>query len=98
MMGKKDDTDIIFMEKIEDISKKISDLINVGKYESIPILDNKRLELIRKFNDKNNKYFQKIISQIKANNVKNIEVIELKHKNLKVERSKFMKRLKAYNY
>ena len=98
MMSKKDDTDIIFMQKIENFSKKISDLINIGKYESIPTLDKKRLELIKKFNDKNNKYFQQIISEIKINNVKNIERIETKHKALQVERSNFVKRLKAYNY
>ena len=97
MKIQKDDFDIVSMKKLENLSKNISDLINVGKYEAIPKLDNKRLELIKKFNDKNNKYFQKIISEIKSNNVKNIERIETKHKALKAERLSYVKRLKAYN-
>ena len=92
------DLDILSMKKIENLSKEISDLINIGKYENIEDLDKLRLELIKKFNDKNNKYFRKIVSNINANNIKNIEKIESKHKDLKIERSNFIKRFKAYNY
>ena len=90
--------DVVHLLEIENLSKKISDLINLGKYENVIDLDTKRLELIRNFNDKNNKYFKKIIYQISKNNVKNIEIIETKYKELKAERSNFTKRLKAYNY
>ena len=98
MSIQKDNYDIILMKKIENFSKKISDLINIGKYENISDLDKSRLELIKKFNDKNNKNFQQIISHIKTNNIKNIEKIENKYKASKAERSNFVKRLKAYNY
>ena len=90
--------DVVHLLEIENLSKKISDLINLGKYENITDLDKKRLELIRNFNNKNNKYFKKIIYQISNNNVKNIERIETKYKELKAESSNFTKRLKAYNY
>ena len=98
MSIQKDNYDIVSMKKIENLSKKISDLINIGKYENISDLDKSRLELIKKFNDKNNKNFQQIISHIKTNNIKNIEKIENKYKASKAERSNFVKRLKAYNY
>ena len=39
------------MKKIENLSKKISDLINLGKYDQVSNLDKERLDLIKKFND-----------------------------------------------
>jgi len=75
-------SDEVYLEQIENLSKKISDLINIGKYENITVIDKKRLELIKNFND---------------HNLKNIEKIEKDYKNLKAERSSFSKRLKAYN-
>ena len=91
-------SDKVYLEEIENLSKKISDLINIGKYEDITVIDKKRLELIKNFNDHNNKQFQRIITQIDHDNLKSIERIEKDYKNLKVERSSFSKRLKAYNY
>ena len=91
-------SDEVYLEEIENLSKKISDLINIGKYEDITVIDKKRLELIKNFNDHNNKQFQKIITQIDNDNLKSIERIEKDYKNLKAERSSFSKRLKAYNH
>ena len=90
-------SDEVYLEQIENLSKKISDLINIGKYENITVIDKKRLELIKKFNDYNNKQFQKMIIRIDSDNLKNIEKIEQDYKSLKAERSSFSKRLKAYN-
>jgi len=90
-------SDKVYLEEIENLSKKISDLINIGKYEDITVIDKKRLELIKNFNDHNNKQFQRIITRIDSDNLKNIEKIEKDYKNLKAERSSFSKRLKAYN-
>ena len=90
-------SDEVYLEEIENLSKKISDLINIGKYEDITVIDKKRLELIKNFNDHNNKQFQRIITQIDHDNLKSIERIEKDYKNLKAERSSFSKRLKAYN-
>ena len=91
-------SDEVYLEEIENLSKKISDLINIGKYEDITVIDKKRLELIKNFNDHNNKQFQRIITRIYSDNLKNIEKIEKDYKNLKAERSSFSKRLKAYNH
>ena len=44
-------SDEVYLEEIENLSKKISDLINIGKYEDITVIDKKRLELIKKFNE-----------------------------------------------
>ena len=63
MSVKKNNNDIISMEKIENLSKNISDLINLGKYERISDLNKTRLELIKKFNDKNNKVFYDLINK-----------------------------------
>ena len=90
-------SDKVYLEQIENLSKKISDLINIGKYDNITVIDKKRLELIKNFNDHNNKQFQKMITRIDSDNLKNIERIEKDYKNLKAERSSFSKRLKAYN-
>ena len=90
-------SDEVYLEEIENLSKKISDLINIGKYEDITVIDKKRLELIKNFNDHNNKQFQRIITRIDSDNLNNIEKIEKDYKNLKAERSSFSKRLKAYN-
>ena len=91
-------SDEVYLEEIENLSKKISDLVNKGKYDNITVIDKKRLELIKNFNDHNNKQFQRIITRIDSDNLKNIEKIEKDYKNLKAERSSFSKRLKAYNH
>lgn len=93
-----EDDDIQFMKKIESFSRKISDLINIGNYEEILYLNKSRLDLIKKFKDKNNKQFRSIISNINNDNYKNIERIETKFRSLKAERGNFIKRFKAYNY
>ena len=90
-------SDEVYLKQIENLSKKISDLINLGKYENITVIDKKRFELIKNFNDHNNKQFQKMITRIDSDNLKNIEKIEQDYKSLKAERSSFSKRLKAYN-
>ena len=90
-------SDEVYLEQIENLSKKISDLVNIGKFDDITVIDKKRLELIKNFSDHNNKQFQKMITRIDSDNLKNIEKIEKDYKNLKAERSSFSKRLKAYN-
>jgi Txe/YoeB family toxin of Txe-Axe toxin-antitoxin module len=90
-------SDEVYLEQIENLSKKISDLVNIGKFDDITVIDKKRLELIKNFNNHNNKQFQKMITRIDSDNLKNIEKIEKEYKSLKAERSSFSKRLKAYN-
>lgn len=86
------------LNQIENLSKQISDLINLGDYSRIEDLDRIRLELIKNFTDKNNKYFQNLVKKISLKNTENIRQLESKLILLKDEKSKFIKRFKAYNY
>ena len=86
------------LNQIENLSKQISDFINLGDYSRIEDLDRIRLELIKNFTDKNNKNFQNLVKKISLKNTKNITQIESKLISLKDEKSKFIKRFKAYNY
>lgn len=86
------------LNQIENLSKQISDLINLGDYSLIEDLDRTRLELIKNFTDKNNKSFQNLVKKISLKNTENISQIESKLISLKDEKSKFIKRFKAYNY
>ena len=86
------------LNQIENLSKKISDLINLGNYSQIEDLDRTRLELIKNFKDKNNKNFQILVKKLSLKNTENISQIESKLISLKDEKSKFIKRFKAYNY
>lgn len=93
-----DDNDNNFMKKIEELSNTISNLITLGKYEKISILDEKRLDLIKKFKNKDNKQFRIIVSNINDNILRDKKNIEIKLNHLKSDRIKFIKRFKAYNY
>ena len=86
------------LNEIENLSKQISDLINLGNYNQIEKLDRTRLELIKNFKDKNNKNFQSLVKKLSLKNTENISQIESKLISLKDEKSKFIKRFKAYNY
>jgi hypothetical protein len=86
------------LNEIENLSKQISNLINLVDYSLIEELDRTRLELIKNFTDKNNKSFQNLVKKISLKNTENISQIESKLILLKDEKSKFIKRFKAYNY
>ena len=86
------------LNEIENLSIQISDLINLGNYSQIEKLDKTRLELIKNFKDKNNKNFQSLVKKLSLKNTENISQIESKLISLKDEKSKFIKRFKAYNY
>ena len=86
------------LNQIENLSKQISDLISLGNYSQIADLDRIRLELIKNFNDKSNTDFQNLVKKLSLKNTENIIQIESKLLSLKDEKSKFIKRFKAYNY
>ena len=86
------------LNEIENLSKQISDLINLGNYSQVEHLNRTRLELIKNFKDKNNKNFQILVKKLSKKNIENISQIESKLISLKDEKSKFIKRFKAYNY
>ena len=81
---------------LEEISHKISDLINENQFHEILDLDIKRNEIIKKiYNNHNNNFSDKIYSLIKKNN-KNVRKTEAKIIELQKNRNKFFKRLNAY--
>ena len=86
------------LNKIENLSKQISDLINLGNYSQVEDLNRTRLELIKNFKDKNNKNFQILVKKLSLKNTENISQINSNLISLKDEKSKFIKRFKAYNY
>jgi len=98
MLDNQNNADDICLNQIENLSKQISDFINLGNYSQIEDLDRTRLELIKNFKDKNNKNFQNVIKKLSFQNTENIDQIESKLISLKDEKSKFIKRFKAYNY
>ena len=98
MLDNQNNADNICLNQIENLSKQISDLINLGNYSQIEDLDRTRLELIKNFKDKNNKNFQSLVKKLSLKNTENISQIESKLISLKDEKSKFIKRFKAYNY
>ena len=98
MLDNQNNADDICLNQIENLSKQISDLINLGNYSQVEYLNRTRLELIKNFKDKNNKNFQSLVKKLSLKNTENISQIESKLISLKDEKSKFIKRFKAYNY
>tara|TARA_B100001059_G_scaffold125577_1_gene125587 strand:- start:629 stop:928 length:300 start_codon:yes stop_codon:yes gene_type:complete len=97
MSKSKEDKDIILLTQLENISKNISNLVNHGQYNEIDQLNQIRLDLIKSFKNKSDLNFRSIVGIIRKDNVENIKKIELQLNKVKEERSRFIKRFKAYN-
>ena len=82
--------------ELEEISYKISDLINHSKFEEIPKLDKRRnsiIEVIYKSNTKNHSdRILKLINQ----NLQNIKDTESHLKKQKFNQNKYLNRILAY--
>lgn len=88
------------LDLLENLSKKISDLIYDNKFNQVSQIDAQRKALIIKIMEnesKKNKIKQRIRKLIK-NNTSMIEVSETKLKTLSKNHNKFSKRLKAYSF
>jgi len=88
------------LDLLENLSKKISDLIYDNKFNQISEIDAQRKALIIKIMEnesKKNKIKERIRKLIK-NNTSMIEVSETKLKKLSKNHNKFSKRLKAYSF
>ena len=87
------------LEMLENISKKISDLVHDNEFANISYLDSQRRLLIEKI--KNNEIkrvnIKNRIGKIVENNLENIKATEKKLQNLSENHNKFNKRLKAYS-
>ena len=88
------------LDLLENLSKKIFDLLYDNKFSDISNIDAKRKALIKKI--KENEVHKSIIKQRIGNLVKNnaslIEATEKKLYKLSKNHSKYNKRLKAYSF
>ena len=87
------------LEMLENLSKKISDLIHNNEFANISYLDSQRRLLIEKIKNSEIKRvnIKNRIGKIVENNLENIKATEKKLQNLKKNHNKFNKRLKAYS-
>ncbi len=87
------------LDTLENLSKKISDLIYNNEFSQISFLDAQRRLLIKKIiksEDQKNQ-IQKRIAKLIKNNKENIKASEEKLQKLSKNHNKFNKRLKAYS-
>ena len=87
------------LDLLENLSKKISDLIYNNEFNQISLLDAQRKLLIQKIKESEIKknQIQKRICKLLENNLENIKATEKKLQNLSKNQSQFNKRLKAYS-
>ena len=87
------------LEMLENLSKKISDLIHNNEFANISYLDSQRRLLIEKIKNSEIKRvnIKNRIEKIVENNLENIKATEKKLQNLSKNHNKFNKRLKAYS-
>ena len=89
-------TDLDELNKLEDLSIKISDLINQNKFENILELDLQRKKIIESITTSPNLNHKKKIHQIISLNNKSIENIENKITKLNINHYNSEKRIKSY--
>ena len=82
--------------ELEEISYKISDLINKSKFEDIPELDKKRNSIIEVIYKNNTKDYSNRILKLINLNLQNIQDTELRIKSQKINQKKYLNRILAY--
>ena len=82
--------------ELEEISYKISDLINNSKFEDIPKLDKRRNSIIEIIYKSNTKDYSKRILKLINQNLQNIKDTESQIKNKKINQNKYLNRILAY--
>ena len=87
------------LDLLENLSKKISDLIYNNEFSLISSIDAQRRALIKKIIESESKKnaIKKRIGKLLKNNIENIKATENKLQNLSSNHNKFSKRLKAYS-
>ena len=85
------------LNKLEMLSKEISDLIYSGDFANIENLNFKRLQIIKIFKNTSNNHIKNKLLNISEINKKHIQEIEDKKKTMKLNHSKFINRFKAYS-
>ena len=82
--------------ELEEISYKISDLINNSKFEDIPKLDKRRNSIIEIIYKSNTKDYSNRILKLINHNLQNIKDTESQIKNKKINQNKYLNRILAY--
>jgi|TARA_B110000259_G_scaffold14895_1_gene15610 hypothetical protein len=85
------------LNKLEMLSKEISDLIYSGDFANIENLNFKRLQIIKIFKNTSNNHIKNKLLNISEINKKHIQEIEDKKKTMTLNHSKFINRFKAYS-
>ena len=87
------------LEMLENLSKKISDLIHNNEFANISYLDSQRRLLIEKIKNREIKRvnIKNRIGKLVENNLENIKETEKKLQILSKNHNNFNKRLKAYS-
>lgn len=88
------------LDLLENLSKRISDLIYNNEFAQISYIDAQRRALIKKIKENQIKKndIKKRINKLVENNVENIKASEKKLQDLSINHNKFNKRLKAYSF
>ena len=88
------------LDLLENLSKKISDLLYNNKFSEISEIDNQRKAIIKKIkeNETHKSAIKQRIEKLVENNVALIEATEKKLHKLSKNHNKFNKRLKAYSF
>lgn len=82
--------------ELEEISYKISDLINNSKFEEIPELDKRRNSIIEIIYKSNTKDYSDRILKLINQNLQNIKDTESHLKKQKFNQNKYLNRILAY--
>ena len=82
--------------ELEEISYKISDLINNSKFEDIPELDKRRNSIIEIIYKSNTKDYSDRILKLINQNLQNIKDTESHLKKQKSNQNKYLNRILAY--
>ena len=82
--------------ELEEISYKISDLINNSKFEEIPKLDKRRNYIIEVIYKSNTKDYSDRILKLINQNLQNIKDTESHLKKQKFNQNKYLNRILAY--
>ena len=88
------------LQLLENLSKKISDLIYSNRYKQISELDEQRKEIIRKIKKSQIKknHIKDRIRLLAEGNTRMVQATERKMQLLQKNHNKFNKRLEAYSF
>lgn len=88
------------LDLLENLSKKISDLIYNNQFSEISYIDAQRKALIKKIKESETKKknIKERVGKLVQNNVEMIKFTEAKLQKLSKDHNRFNKRLKAYSF